>query len=129
MFNGIDLTTRTTTYDTSPAKPDKEKVINGTASDPPSTTVTPPYGPLQIEKPTFDSILCPAKSIIRKSTFNHNSCVAQNYNIVEYFSQAPCVMSSLKGIQHCPSQHRTLLATIKAIDLDSSNNIMSNFKS
>jgi hypothetical protein len=33
MFNGIDLTTRTMTYDT-PAKPDKEKVTNGSLPDP-----------------------------------------------------------------------------------------------
>jgi hypothetical protein len=45
MFNGIDLTTRTTTYDT-PAKPNKEKVANGTTSYPPSTTITPHFGPL-----------------------------------------------------------------------------------
>jgi hypothetical protein len=39
MFNGIDLTTRTTTYDT-PTKPDKEKVTNDTTSDQPFATVT-----------------------------------------------------------------------------------------
>jgi hypothetical protein len=42
MFNGIDLTTRTTTYDTL-AKPDKEKVTNGTPSDPSPTSVSTPY--------------------------------------------------------------------------------------
>jgi hypothetical protein len=63
MFNGIDLTTHTATYDT-PTKPNKEKVANDTTLDPPSTTVTPQSGPLQIEKPTFDSILCPPKRTI-----------------------------------------------------------------
>jgi hypothetical protein len=70
MFNGIDLTTRTTTYDT-PIKPNKEKVTNGTPLDPsPSFInplyVNPPSGLLQIEKPIFDSILPPPKSTIRK---------------------------------------------------------------
>jgi hypothetical protein len=64
MFNGIDLTTHTLTYDTHPTKIDKEKVTNGTTSNPPSTTITPPPGPLQIEKPAFDSILRPPKSTI-----------------------------------------------------------------
>jgi hypothetical protein len=125
MFNGIDLTTRTTTYDT-PAKPDKEKVANGTTSDPPSTTVTPQSGPLQIEKPTFDSILRPPKSTIRKSTFNPSSRATQNYNIVEYLAQAPCAMSALEVLQHFPSQRRTLLAAIGEIDPESSNNITFN---
>jgi hypothetical protein len=132
MFNGIDLTTRTMTYDTPPGKPDKEKVTTGTTPDPPSTTVTPPSGPLQIEKPSFDSILHPPKSTIRKSTFNPNSRAAQNYNIVEDLAQAPCAMSALEVLQHFPSQRRTLLAAIRAIDPESSNNItfnLDNFKS
>jgi hypothetical protein len=77
MFNGIDLTNRTTTYDTL-TKRDKEKVTNDTISNPPSTNVNPQYGTLHIEKPTFNSILHPPKRIIRKSTFNPSSCVAQN---------------------------------------------------
>jgi hypothetical protein len=43
-----------------------------------------------------------------------------------------CAMSSLKVLQHCQSQHRTLLDSIGDIDPESSNNIMfnlDNFKS
>jgi hypothetical protein len=65
MFNGIDLPTHTTTYDM-PTKPNKEKVTNSTTSDPPSAIFTPQSRPLQIEKHTFDSILRPPKSTIRK---------------------------------------------------------------
>jgi hypothetical protein len=102
IFNGIDLTTRTTTYDTLD-KPDKEKVTNGTLLDPSPTSisppsVSPPYGSLQIYKPTFNSILCPPKSTIRKSTFNLSSHATQNYNIVEDLTQEPCVMSTLQVI-------------------------------
>jgi hypothetical protein len=131
MFNGIDLTTRTIMHDTL-AKLDKDKVTNGTPLDPSPTTVSPPSGSLHIEKPTFESILRPPKSTIRKSTFNPSSCAAQKYNNVEDLSQAPCAMSSLEVLQHCPSQRRTLLAAIDAIDLESSNNItfnLDNFKS
>jgi hypothetical protein len=68
MFNMINLTTRTATYDT-PVKPDKPKTINGSVPDPlPSfvspPSASPPSGPLQIEKPSFDSILRPPKSTI-----------------------------------------------------------------
>jgi hypothetical protein len=50
MFNGIYLTTRTTTYDTPLGKLNKEKVTTSTTPNPPPTMVTPPFGPLQIEK-------------------------------------------------------------------------------
>jgi hypothetical protein len=130
MFNGVNLTTRTATYDT-PVEPDKPKTTNGSAPDPlPSSigppSASPPSGLLQIEKPLFESILHPPKSTIQKSTFNPNSLVAQNYNIVEDLAQAPCAMSALEFIQQCPSQCRTLLAAIGAFDPKSSNNLMFN---
>jgi hypothetical protein len=132
MFNGINLTTRSKTYDTL-GNPDKGKEINGTdtLSDPSSPSVSLPLvnplsGPLDIEKPTFDSILHPPKSTIYKATFNPSSRAAQNYNIVEYLAQASCVMSALEVLQHCSSQCRTLLATISTVDPESSNHIMFN---
>jgi hypothetical protein len=110
--------------------PNKGKDTNGvgTLPDPSSSSVSlpsvnPPSGPLQIEKPTFDTILCPPKRTIHKSTFNPSSCAAQNYNMVEDLAQAPCVMYALEVLQHCPSQRRRLLATL---DLESSNQIMFN---
>jgi hypothetical protein len=50
MFNGVNLTTRSATYDT-PVKPDKTKTPNGSSPDPlPSAvnppSVSPPSGPL-----------------------------------------------------------------------------------
>jgi hypothetical protein len=47
-------------------------------------------------------------------------------------TQALCAMSALEVLQHCPSQRRTLLATIDTFDPESSNNItfnLDNFKS
>jgi hypothetical protein len=102
MFNGINLSTLFKTYET-PGNPDKGKDTNdtGTLQDPSSSSISPPLvnpspGPLQIEKPMFDSILCPPKRTIRKATFNPSSNANQNYNIVEDFAQAPCVMSTLE---------------------------------
>jgi hypothetical protein len=127
MFNGINLTTRSKTYDTL-GNPNKGKDTNGvgTLPDPSSSSISFPsvntsYRPLQIEKPTFDSILCPPKSTIHKATFNPSSHTAQNYNIVEYLAQAPCAMSTLEVLQHCPSQRRMLLTSLGIVDPDSSN--------
>jgi hypothetical protein len=130
MFNRINLTTRTAIYDM-PVKLDKSKTTNGSVPDPLPSFVSPPSAsppsePLQIEKPSFESILCPPKSTIQKSTFNPNSRAAQNYNIVEDLAQAPCVMSALEVLQHCPSQRRMLLAAIDAFDLETSNNLTFN---
>jgi hypothetical protein len=77
MFNGINLTTRTATYEM-PVKPDKTKTTNGFVPNPLPSSVSPPSaspssGPLHIEKPSFDSILRPPKSTIQKSTFNPSS--------------------------------------------------------
>jgi hypothetical protein len=132
MFNMIYLTTRSTTYDT-PVKPDKGKVTNGTDTllDPSPSSVSPSsvsplFGPLHIEKPAFDSILRPPKRTIRKSTFNPSSGAAHNCNIVEDLAQAPCAISALEVLQHCPSQRRMLLDAIGTVDPESSNNIMFN---
>jgi hypothetical protein len=129
MFNGIILTTLSKTYDTL-GNLDKGKITNGigTLPDPSPSSVSPSsvnplFGPLQIEKPTFKSILRPPKSTIRKSTFNPSSHATQNYNIVEDLAQALCVMSTLEVLQQCPSQCRMLLSTI---DPYLSNHIMFN---
>jgi hypothetical protein len=137
MFNGIDLTTHTTTYDTS-AKPDKEKVTNDTPPNLSPTSISPPYGSLQIEKPTFDSILRPPKSTIRKSTFNPSSRATQNYNIVEDLSQAPCAMSVLKlysisqvNVEHSWPQSAPLILSHQIISrltsTTSSRDFLTNF--
>jgi hypothetical protein len=132
MLNGINLTTLSKTYDTL-GNHDKGKDTNstGTLPDPSSSSVSlpsvnPPSGPLSIEKPTFNSILCPPKSTIHKPTFNTSSRATQNYNIIEDLAQAPCAMSALEVLQHCPSQCRMILATIGAIDPELSNHIMFN---
>jgi hypothetical protein len=53
-------------------------------------------------------------------------CATQNYNIVEYLVQAPCAMSALEVLQNCPSQRRTLLSAIGAMDPEESNMITFN---
>jgi len=65
-------------------------------------------------------------------TFNPNTRVAQKYNIVKDIAWEPCAMSALEVLQNFPSQHMTLLATIRALDPESSNAItfnLANYKS
>jgi hypothetical protein len=76
--------------------------------------------------PISNAVLHLPKSVICKVVFNPNSCVVKNYNIVEYLAQAPCAMSTLEVIQHCPNQRRTLLSTIGAMDPEESNLITFN---
>jgi hypothetical protein len=132
MFNGINLTTLSKTYNTL-GNPDKGKDTNDTDTllYPSPSSISPPSvnplsGPLQIEKPTFGSILCPPKSTNCKATFNLSSRATQNYNIVEDLAQASGAMSALEVLQHCPSQRRTFLAAIGVVDPESSNHIMFN---
>ena len=73
----IGLTTHSNTNDTI-----LERVVHKGVANIPSTSTTPPLlGPLHIEKPIPDIVLCPPKSTILKSTFNPSTHVVENYNI------------------------------------------------
>jgi hypothetical protein len=65
MFNETTyLMTREKTYDTPPRKTSSKSVANGDTNDMPSIYSNPSYGPIQIEKPTIDSLFFPPKSTI-----------------------------------------------------------------
>jgi hypothetical protein len=59
-------------------------------------------------------------------TFNLNAQATQKYNIIEYLAQSPCAMSTLEVLQNFPSQRRTLLSAIGAMDPEESNLITFN---
>ena len=67
----ISLTTRSQSYDKPAKKKDEsassEKVSSTSSLESSST------GPLTIEKPNLDMVLCPPKSTRRKVVFNPNS--------------------------------------------------------
>jgi hypothetical protein len=119
----ISLMTRSKTCDTP-----LENHANGGATDNPSTSTPPSSTPIQIERPVVDSVLRPPKGTIQKLIFNPSAHTAKKYNIVEYLTQAPCAMSMLEVIQKCPSQHRTMLSTIGAMDPEASNMVMFNLE-
>ena len=122
--NTAGLTNITNTYNSC-----ADKQTNGGNIEKSSTSdSTPPRGPLKIEKPTLDAVLCPPKSMIQKETFNPNSQNAQNNNNIEYLAQEPCAMPTLKVLKKCPTLCRNLLSTIDAVDPKTSNIIMFKLK-
>ena len=131
MCNGtIDLRTRGKNYDAIPNLNMNESAKGKNLVDE-NSFGPPPNGSLHIEKPISDTILHPRNNTIHKAVFNPNVRVAQNYNIVEDLAQAPCAMSTLEVLQNCPTQRKTLLAALGAIEPMNSNHLMfslENFK-
>jgi hypothetical protein len=119
--NEVAVATRAKDYSTS-----KEKVYDLPPSlvQPPPPT-SPSNGPLHLEQPGLDTILCPPpKGVDQKSSFNHHACAAQNYSIVEDLVQAPSAMSALEVLQSCPTQWKVLLKAIGGIDPTDTNLII-----
>jgi hypothetical protein len=46
------------------------------------------------------------KGVFKKYFYNPNARVAQNYSLVEYLVQTPCVMSAMEILQIFPSQRK-----------------------
>jgi len=119
--NDIAIATRAKDY-----SPSKEKVDD----TPPSLvqltpTNSPPNGPLHLERPNLDTVLCPPpRGVVRKSAFNPHARAAQNYNIVEYLAQETSAMSSLEVLQRCPTKWKALLKAISGIDPTNTNLII-----
>ena len=97
----INIATRSQSFD----KPEEKKIEKPSPNKSPSTSspTSSSNGPLIIEKPNLDMILCPPKSTLRKAVFNPNSRAAQFYNVVEDLAQEPCAMSTLEVLQSCPT--------------------------
>jgi hypothetical protein len=56
------------------------------------------------------------KGVLKCSAHNPNARAAHNYSIVEDLGQTPCAMLALEVLQTCPSQRKTLLSTLGALD-------------
>ena len=98
----VALTTQNQTYD----KPIEKKDEGASLEENPPINPSPPppsNGPLTINKPSFDTILCSHKSTIRTNSFNLSARVAQFYSVVEYLSQEPCAMSNVEVLQIFPA--------------------------
>ena len=81
----VVLTTRIQAYDKTPSNKYEGASFEKTPLVNPSPRLHS-NGPHTIEKPSFDTILHPPKSIIHKKLFNPNARAAQYYNVVEYLA-------------------------------------------
>jgi hypothetical protein len=61
-----------------------------------------PSVPLQIKRTMGETMTCIPKVAFNKSSHNPNTRAAQNYSVVEYLSQTPCVVSALEVLQSYP---------------------------
>jgi hypothetical protein len=83
-----------------------------------------PSLPLQIEKTLGETMTCIPKGTFKKDSHNPNARAAQNYSVVEDFSQILCVMSTLEVLQSCSSQRKTLLTTLGSTETCNPGTIM-----
>jgi hypothetical protein len=119
--NNVALTTRAKDY-----TPCKEKVDDTPpALVQPSPPNPPTNSPLNLKRPSLDTVLRPPpKGVVKKSAFNPHAHAAQNYSIVEDLAQTPSTMSGLEVLQSCPAQRRALLKAIGGIDPTDTNLIV-----
>jgi hypothetical protein len=57
-----------------------------------------------------------SKVVFKKASHNPNVRAAQNYSVVEDFSQTPCIMSTLEVLQSCPSQRKALFYALGSVE-------------
>jgi hypothetical protein len=67
---------------------------------------------------------CIPKGALKKASHNPNARATQNYSVVEDLSQTPCVMSALEVLQRCPSQRKSLLASLGSVETFNLGTIM-----
>jgi hypothetical protein len=83
-----------------------------------------PTLPLQIENTLGETMTCIPKGMFKKYSHNPNTRAAQNYSMVEDLSQTPYAMSALEVLQRCPSQRKSLLATLGSAESCNPKTIM-----
>jgi hypothetical protein len=103
MKGSVDITTRTSDYGMPNTSETGKEVEN-------------PYLPLQIEKTLGETMKHIPKGAFKKSSHNPNARDTQNYFMVEDLSQTPCAMLTLEALQSFPSQRKTLLVSLGAVE-------------
>jgi hypothetical protein len=93
----------------------------------PSTYTPPPSSnPLHIENPTYDAVLCSPKRVIRKEHLIQIPMLPKTTTLLKIWCKHLVLCQPFEVLQNCPSQHRTLLSAIGAMDLEASNLITFN---
>jgi hypothetical protein len=80
--------------------------------------------PLQIEKTLGETMTRIPKGAFKKSSHNPNARATQNYFVVEYLSQTPCVMYTLEVLERFPAQRKSLLTALGSTETCNPGTIM-----
>jgi hypothetical protein len=81
------------------------------------TNPTPSDGtPLMIPRPSAEPPLHIPRIPLRRNVHNPQARVAHNYSLVDDLAQSPAAMSVLEVLQTCPTQRKSLLSTLGAVD-------------
>jgi hypothetical protein len=83
---------------------------------PPETNPTPAAPPLVIPRPTAEPPLRIPRIPLRRNVHNPQARAAHNYSLVDDLAQSPAAMSVLEVLQTCPTQRKSLLSALGAVD-------------
>jgi hypothetical protein len=73
---------------------------------------------LMIPRPNTNTPLSIPCIPLRQNVTNPRARSAHNYSMVNVLAQSPAAMSVLEVLQTCPTQHKSLLFALGAVDLD-----------
>ena len=107
----VNLQTRRNQYGSTSEAPPADKPTNAHPTD----------QALRIPPPPLDGAPKAPRFPLRRINNNPNARAASNYNIVDDLAQSPAAMSALEVLKNCPSQRKTLLSAIGAIDPNDSS--------
>jgi hypothetical protein len=85
-------------------------------STPPETNPTPTTPPLVIPRPTAEPPLRIPRIPLRRNVHNPQARAAHNYSLVNDLAQSSTAMSVLEVLQTCPTQQKSLLSALGAVD-------------
>jgi hypothetical protein len=87
-------------------------------SAPPSLETNPiPTGPsLMIPRPSAEPPLRIPRIPLRRNVHNPQARAAHNYSLVDDLAQSPAAMLVMEVLQTCPTQRKSLLSALGAVD-------------
>jgi hypothetical protein len=85
-------------------------------SIPPETNPPPSGPPLVIPCPSAETPLCIPRIPLRRNVHNPQARDAHNYSLVDDLAQYSAAMSVLEVLQTCPTQRKSLLSALGAVD-------------
>jgi hypothetical protein len=83
----------------------------------PDTNPTPMGPPLVIPRPSAEPPLHIPHIPLRRNVHNPQARAVHNYSLVDDLAQSSASMSVLEVLQTCPTQWKSLLSTLGAVDL------------